>query len=54
MESMHCDIAPPPAETKREKAEDIDKSCIPKIDKGLHEMLQPPDFASGPDYSTNG
>ena len=23
---------------KREKAKDIDKSCIPKIEKGLHEM----------------
>ena len=40
MESVHCDVAPPPAGTKREKAEDIDKSCIPKVEKGLHEMTR--------------
>ena len=36
METVHSTSAAPPART--EKAEDINKSCIPKIDKGLHEM----------------
>ena len=40
MESVHCNVVPPPAGTKREKAEDIDKSCIPKIEKGLHETTR--------------
>ena len=38
MESVHCNVAPPPAGTKRKNVEDIDESCIPKIEKGLHEM----------------
>ena len=37
MESVHQDYAPPPVSAKREKAEDIDKSCVYKIEKGLHE-----------------
>ena len=36
METVHSTSVTLPART--EKAEDIDKSCIPKIDKGLHRM----------------
>ena len=37
MESVHCDVAPPPASTKREKADDVNE-MVPIINKGLHEM----------------
>ena len=39
MESVHCDIAPLPAETKREKADDVNE-MVPIINKCLHEMLK--------------
>ena len=38
MESVHQDVAPQSAGAKQEKAEDINKSCVPKIEKSLHEM----------------
>ena len=37
METMHWDTAPPPAKTKREKADDVNE-MVPINNKGLHEM----------------
>ena len=36
METVHSTSRNTPVKT--EKTKDIDKSCIPKTDKGLHEM----------------
>ena len=37
MESVHCNVAPPPAETECEKADDVNE-MVPIVNKGLHEM----------------
>ena len=40
METVHNEVAAPEAFSRPEKAEDIDKSCISKVEKGLHEMTR--------------
>ena len=40
MESVHQDCAPPQANKKRKKAEDINKSCMSRVEKTLHEMTR--------------
>ena len=40
MESVHKASAAPQPEEKRVKADDIDKSCVNKVEKGLHEMTR--------------
>ena len=37
MEAVHQDYAPPSVSAKREKAEDIDKSCVPRVSMKLPE-----------------
>ena len=37
MESVHCDVTPPPANTKQEKSHVVNE-MVPIVNKGLHEM----------------